>query len=426
MNKPMDVTGMEIKTKRLLLRPFRESDLQDFYAYAKVDGVGQMAGWQPHKSVEETKEILGMFMEGKKVLALEHEGKVIGSLGIEKYAERHFPQLSPYQGRAIGYVLSKDYWGRGLMPEAVKAVKEYLFEQENLDFIMAGHFDWNRQSARVIHKCGFQYAGTIPFETHLGTVETDFEYICFHPKHEKPLMKLPKLGILCAAEDELKPFLPMMEKTGETQKALLTFHHGTLEGVKTTAVWCGVGKVNAAIAAQLLADTYQCDFILNSGACGGMTDAWKELDTVVSEAVAHHDMDAGILTGYHPYLESIWFKADAGLLQAAKAAAAHLPEHAMAFGRTATGEAFIDNKNRDAINETLAPLSVDMETAAIAQVCHAFQVPFLAIRTITDTPAHDGDAAYQANCEQAERIAAKITRQTLLEWKRQQTATGMS
>ncbi len=420
MNKPFDVTGIEIKTKRLLLRPFRESDLQDFYEYAKVDGVGQMAGWQPHKSVEETKMILDDFIQKRKVFALEKDGKVIGSLGVEKYNESRFPELQPYQGRAIGYVLSKAYWGQGLMPEAVQAVKQYLFEQEKLDFVNAGHFAWNRQSARVIHKCGFQFLGAMPFETHVGTVEEDFEYICFHPKFDAAPVKLPKAGILCAAQDELAPFLPWMEIREETKKGLVTFHHGTLEGVNAVACWCGVGKVNAAIAAQLLADTYQCDFILNSGACGGMTDAWQELDTIISTEVAHHDMHPGILTEYHPYRNSIWFPADENLLKAARAAADHFPQHKVAFGRTATGEAFIDNSNRDGINKTLAPLSVDMETAAMAQVCHAFQTPFLAIRTITDTPAHDGDAAYQQNSEQAEKIAAYITRQTLVEWKKQQ------
>ena len=84
-------------------------------------------------------------------------------------------------GREIGYVLSKDYWGRGLMPEAVKAVIQYLFEVENLDFIIAGHFKRNTQSARVIQKCGFAYIKTIPYETQYGTTETSVEHILYNP-----------------------------------------------------------------------------------------------------------------------------------------------------------------------------------------------------------------------------------------------------
>lgn len=422
MNKEIDITGVEIKTERLIIRPFREDDLQDFYEYARVDGVGQMAGWKPHESIAVSREILQHFLEGKKTFALEYEGKVIGSLGVEKYNEYFFPQLAPWQGRAIGYVLSKAYWGRGLMPEAVRAVKNYLFEKEKLDFVNVGHFDWNRQSARVIHKCGFQYMGTIPYETHVGTVETDFEYICFHPKYEKPLIALPRIGILCAADDELAPFLPMMQVEKETKKGLAAFTHGTLEGIGTVAAWCGVCKVNAAIATQILIDTYGCTHVINAGACGGMAREAAILDTVVSERVAHHDVDPCILTEYHPYMESIWFKADDGLLQAARAAAEKMPG-AVHFGQTVTGEAFIDDGNRASIKGELQPLSVDMETAAAAQVCHAFGIPFLAIRTVSDNPECSGSEAYHANCNQAGEIAAAVTRQTLAEWKKGQMIT---
>ena len=82
MNVPIDITQVTLKTKRLLLRPWKPTDLDDFYEYASVDGVGQMAGWAPHESIEVSREILDRFISGKHVFALEHEGKVIGSLGI--------------------------------------------------------------------------------------------------------------------------------------------------------------------------------------------------------------------------------------------------------------------------------------------------------------------------------------------------------
>lgn len=185
MNKPIDITNVVLTTNRLTLRPFRDSDLHDFYEYARVDGVGQMAGWNPHKNMEESRAILDMFIREKKTFALEHEGKVIGSLGIEEYSEKNYPELSNLQGREIGYVLSKDYWGRGLMPEAVKAVIGYLFETENLDFIICGHFERNDRSRRVIEKCGFRYIKTCKFETRYDTVENSREYILYHPKHVK-------------------------------------------------------------------------------------------------------------------------------------------------------------------------------------------------------------------------------------------------
>lgn len=185
MNKQIDITNVVLTTDRLTLRPWRESDLNDFYEYASVDGVGQMAGWNPHRNVEESKRILSYFIGGKKTFALEYQGKVIGSLGIEEYSEENYPELAELQGREIGYVLAKAYWGQGLMPEAVKAVIDWLFNEEKLDFIIVGHFDRNNQSRRVVEKCGFQYIKTTKFETRYDTVETSIEYILYHPKRRK-------------------------------------------------------------------------------------------------------------------------------------------------------------------------------------------------------------------------------------------------
>ena len=183
MNKQIDITGVVLTTDCLTLRPWRESDLNDFYEYASVDGVGQMAGWNPHRNVEESKTILNSFIRHKKTFALEYQGKVIGSLGIEQYCEENYPELGALQGREIGYVLSKAYWGQGLMAEAVKTVIAYLFDEVGLDFIIVGHFDWNGQSRRVIEKCGFQYIKTTKFETRYETVETSIEYILWREQY---------------------------------------------------------------------------------------------------------------------------------------------------------------------------------------------------------------------------------------------------
>ena len=188
MNKQIDITNVVLTTDRLTLRPWRESDLNDFYEYASMDGVGQMAGWIPHQNIGETRAILSDFISGRKVFALEYKGKVIGSLGIEKYREDNYPELEAMWGREIGYVLSKKFWGQGLMPEAVNAVIEWLFNEENLDFIMCGHFSWNNQSRRVIEKCGFRYTKTVDFETRYGTVEECRHYVLFN--HERGMVDL--------------------------------------------------------------------------------------------------------------------------------------------------------------------------------------------------------------------------------------------
>ncbi|HHV33140.1 MAG TPA: GNAT family N-acetyltransferase [Acholeplasma sp.] len=157
MNANIDVSNVIMKTERLTLRPWTLKDLDDFYEYAKVEGVGEMAGWTHHKNKEESLEILKMFIEEKKTFAVEYQGKVIGSLGIEKYNESLSPELDNKVGREIGYVLSKDYWGLGLMPEAVKAVVEYCFKKLKLDFLHASYFEDNKQSKRVLEKCGFKF-----------------------------------------------------------------------------------------------------------------------------------------------------------------------------------------------------------------------------------------------------------------------------
>ncbi|HHU81295.1 MAG TPA: GNAT family N-acetyltransferase, partial [Acholeplasmataceae bacterium] len=122
MNVAIDLSNVVLKTERLILRPWKEEDLYDFYEYASVEGVGVMAGWNRHTSITESKTILDRFIVGKRTFAVEKDGKVIDSLGVEQYFERLFPELDSLKGRAIGYILSKDYWGQGLMPEAVKEV----------------------------------------------------------------------------------------------------------------------------------------------------------------------------------------------------------------------------------------------------------------------------------------------------------------
>ena len=138
MNAQFKINGKTIETQRLLLRPFKPSDTDDLYEYASVDGVGEMAGWHHHESIDKTKEILNMFISEDKVFAvvLKESNKVIGSLGIEAYGmEEELTEFNGYRGREIGYVLSKDYWGQGLMPEAVKAIIDYLFLELDFDFL---------------------------------------------------------------------------------------------------------------------------------------------------------------------------------------------------------------------------------------------------------------------------------------------------
>ena len=182
MNAYVDLSDVRIDTDRLNLRPWRESDLEDFYEYARVEGVGEKAGWNHHQSPEESQRILSSFIRNKKTFALElkENGKVIGSLGLEPRDEDAGLPVE-LQGREIGYVLSKDYWGRGLMPEAVGAVISYCFEMLDFDYLTCGHFDHNDRSRRVVEKCGFQFLKNVVTPTVRGIDEPGKMYILYNP-----------------------------------------------------------------------------------------------------------------------------------------------------------------------------------------------------------------------------------------------------
>ena len=172
MNAAVDVSNTVLETERLILRPWKQEDLQDLYEYASVDGVGQMAGWPPHDSIETSHQILDLFINEKKTFALveKSSGKVIGSLGLEAGDRQEVGErFAKKMGREVGYAMSKDYWGRGLMPEAVKRVITYAFDEQGWDFLLCCHFLNNHQSRRVIEKCGFQYLNNMKFQTAEGT-----------------------------------------------------------------------------------------------------------------------------------------------------------------------------------------------------------------------------------------------------------------
>ena len=184
MNANFKLNGLILQTERLVLRPFTFDDLQDFFNYASVDGVGEMAGWAHHQDIETSKRILSNFIAEDKTFAivLKKTNKVIGSIGIEKYGlEEKLTEFDGYQGREIGYVLAKEHWGKGLMPEAVKAVINHLFNVVNLDFLTCGYYDFNTQSKRVQEKCGFVPYRKLVMETRMGTHEPGVLNLLLNP-----------------------------------------------------------------------------------------------------------------------------------------------------------------------------------------------------------------------------------------------------
>ena len=184
MNANFKINGTVIETERLILRPFEQSDIDNFFEYASVEGVGEMAGWKHHENKEKSQSILDLFINEDKTFAivLKENNKVIGSLGVEEYGmEQALSEFFDYNGREIGYVLSKDYWGKGLMPEAVKAVIDYLFNVQKLDFLTCGYYEFNNQSKKVQEKCGFKPYRKLMMETRLGTKEQGILNLLVNP-----------------------------------------------------------------------------------------------------------------------------------------------------------------------------------------------------------------------------------------------------
>lgn len=151
-----------IETPRLLLRPWKLEDLGDFNHYCQSPEVGPNAGWKPHESLEESQKILEGWLKAVDgeinwAIVPKETGRASGSISLMQDGRR--PGVS--NCRELGYVLSKEEWGKGYMTEAAKAVLRYGFEQLDLEMVSINHYSYNNRSRRVIEKCGFTYEGTL-------------------------------------------------------------------------------------------------------------------------------------------------------------------------------------------------------------------------------------------------------------------------
>lgn len=159
-----------IETERLILRDWIEDDVDDLYDYAKNPNVGPHGGWKPHESKTESLEIMQTLFINKYeswAIVYKNSGKVIGSIGYEPDPRR--PEINC---KELGYAMGEDYWGKGIMTEAAKAVLRYGFETLELYMVSIYRNPQNERSGRVIDKCGFQYEGTLrqAYKIYDGTI----------------------------------------------------------------------------------------------------------------------------------------------------------------------------------------------------------------------------------------------------------------
>jgi len=150
---------MYLQTQNLFLRPVIRQDAQDIFAYSKDSQIGENAGWKPHETLEETKEILEtLFMEKPLIFAItqNNQPNVIGTIGLIPDPKRDNPNAL-----MLGYSLSFSHWGKGIMTEAAKVVISYAFSYFDIPLITAYTYHFNTRSQNILKKCGFLQEGIL-------------------------------------------------------------------------------------------------------------------------------------------------------------------------------------------------------------------------------------------------------------------------
>jgi len=189
---------------------------------------------------------------------------------------------------------------------------------------------------------------------------------------------------------------------------MLRIHEGRLNGFEVAAVYCGVCKVNAAAAAQIMIDCYGADTVISAGASGGMAEDLQLFDTVVAAEACYHDVHERILTDYHPFMKTQFFPASSELVSAAKAAAkTPLPNADSGYFSGVPQQVKRSLPTRDAriLIPALHRLRLIWNPLRITHVCCLNGVRFIAVRCITDTAKHSGVGTFEENCSRASEIA---------------------
>ena len=208
-----------------------------------------------------------------------------------------------------------------------------------------------------------------------------------------------KIGIIGAMEDEVAGLKARMEQVSKTVLARMEFNEGLLEGKPVVVVRSGIGKVNAAVCTQILADRFGVGAVINTGVAGSLDARIDIGDFVISTDAVHHDMDAtvfGYAPGEVPQLGQVSFEADKALADAAEAACRKvIPDQNVWRGRVVSGDQFIvSREKKDEIVKTFGGLCTEMEGASIAHAAWLNSLPFLIVRAISDKADESAEMDY--------------------------------
>lgn len=198
------------------------------------------------------------------------------------------------------------------------------------------------------------------------------------------------IGIICALSIEVEGLTKLLENKVEKTYAKMKYISGTINGKQVVMTECGIGKVNAAMSAQVMIDRYDVDVIINSGIAGSISRKLKIGDIVISVDCVQHDFDGtqmGDPKGLIQYNDEkrIDIPADKDTADKLFRACDGLEDTNVLLGRIATGDIFVADKAlRQSIAEEFSALACEMEGGAVAQVCYRNAVPFAVLRCISD------------------------------------------
>jgi len=217
---------------------------------------------------------------------------------------------------------------------------------------------------------------------------------------------MTKLGIIGAMQVEVEILLAHMDNKETKTMAGCTFYEGVLEGLPCVVVQCGVGKVNAAMCAQVLCSCYGVTHLVNTGIAGSLCADLDIGDLLISTDAMYHDFDCyhfGYPFGKVPGMDVIAFPADRTLQELAFTAAEEVNPGHTKTGRVASGDQFVADKAlKEKIIANTQGLCTEMEGAAIAQTAYRNQIPFVILRAISDKADDSAEMDYPT----FERIAA--------------------
>lgn len=217
-----------------------------------------------------------------------------------------------------------------------------------------------------------------------------------------------KIGIICAVQRELAPIAAMLHNHQTQQVLQRTFHTGILHGAQVIAVIGGVGKVNGAITAQLLAQQFGVERLIFTGVAGGLDDSLRVGDVVIGTHLLYHDLSMEFVSNDMFDTPAQGFFSDPAMVELCRSLGGSLR-----FGTIITGDEFITGAQRDRLIERFKPLCVDMESAAVAQVCWFYRLPLLVIRSISDFADDEGEDTFEQNAASSGLSALVVMEQVL-------------